>query len=47
MCETDRGFELSGGCGRDEYCAGLNSVEDAICGKTNLCTKKGDNFMQF
>ena len=47
MCETERGIEVSGGCARDEYCAGLNSFEDAICGKTNLCTKKGENFQQF
>ena len=41
VCETNRGLEPSGGCGRDEYCAGLNTLDDAVCGKTNLCTKKG------
>ena len=42
VCETNHGLEPSGGCGRDEYCAGLNTLDDAVCGTTNLCTKKGN-----
>ena len=42
VCETNRGLEPSGGCERDEYCAGLNTLDDAVCGKANLCTKKGN-----
>ena len=38
VCETNRGLEASGGCERDEYCAGLNTLDDAVCGKANLCT---------
>ena len=46
VCETNYGLEPSGGCGRDEYCAGLNTLDDAVCGKTNLCTKKGNTYVE-
>ena len=45
VCETNFGLEPSGGCGRDEYCAGLNTLDDAVCGKINLCTKKGNIYV--
>ena len=41
MCETHGGLQPSGKCGEDEYCAGPNTPKDAVCGKKQLCTKKG------
>ena len=41
MCEMSEGLQPSGHCYKDEYCAGPNTLEEAVCGKTLLCTKKG------
>ena len=41
ICETPQGLQPSGSCAIDEYCVGLNTLDDAVCGNTNLCTKKG------
>ena len=42
MCEKNGGFpQPNGTCDADEYCAGPNTLEDAVCGKKTLCTKKG------
>ena len=42
MCEKNGGFpQRSGECDEDEYCAGPNNLEDAVCGKRKLCTNKG------
>ena len=41
MCEKNGGLQPNGQCSDDEYCAGPNSLEDAVCGKRLLCTKKG------
>ena len=40
MCETTGGLQPSGQCEDDEYCAGPNTLEDAVCGKKLLCNKK-------
>ena len=41
MCEQNGGIQPSARCSGDEYCAGPNTLEDAVCGKKDLCTKKG------
>ena len=44
ICEINGGLQISGSCADDEYCAGPSKEEDSICGKDNLCTKKGKHF---
>ena len=41
VCETSGGLLPADPCDNDEYCAGPNTLEEAACGKTLLCTKKG------
>ena len=41
FCEIDGQLIENGTCESYEYCAGPNTFEDAICGKSNLCTMKG------
>ena len=41
MCEINGVLQPSGKCGEAEYCAGPNTPKDAVCGKKQLCTKKG------
>ena len=43
MCEKNGGLQPNGKCDDDEYCAGPNTLEDAVCGKKELCTKQGTN----
>ena len=41
MCEKNGGLQPDGKCSEDEYCAGPNTLQDAVCGKKDLCTKRG------
>ena len=43
MCEKNSGLQPSGECEKDEFCAGPNTLEEAMCGKKYLCTRKGNN----
>ena len=43
ICQINGKWQKDGSCGSDEYCAGPNTIEDAICGQSNLCTRKGKN----
>ena len=43
MCVKNAGLQSNGQCADDEFCAGPSTLEEAICGKTFLCTKKGSN----
>ena len=44
ICDINGDLQISGTCADDEYCAGPSSQEDSICGKDDLCTKKGMHF---
>ena len=41
VCQINGERTKFGSCGADEYCAGANTIEGAICGTSTLCTKKG------
>ena len=42
ICEKNGGIpQPNGECDADEYCAGPNHLEEAVCGKRKLCTNKG------
>ena len=41
MCEKNGEQQPNGECSEDEYCAGADNLEDAVCGKRKLCAKKG------
>ena len=43
ICEKNGGLQPNGQCGEDEFCSGPNTIEDSVCGKKELCTKKGDH----
>ena len=47
MCENHGGLQPNGHCAEDEYCAGPNTLEDSVCGKKHLCTKKGNSEICF
>ena len=47
MCENHGALQHNGSCSEDEYCAGAHFLEDAVCGKKQLCIKKGDNYFYF
>ena len=47
ICEINGDLQVSGSCATDEYCAGPSSTKDSICGKENMCTKKGVNVFQY
>ena len=40
ICEINGVRTNVGSCEADEYCAGPNSLKDAICGRSDLCTRK-------
>ena len=44
MCEKNAGLQPSGECDKDEFCAGPNTQDEAMCGKKYLCTNKGRMF---
>lgn len=47
MCEKNGGLQPNGKCADDEYCAGPHTLEDSVCGKRQLCTKKGTSQFYF
>ena len=47
MCEMNEGVQPNGYCSNHEYCAGPNTLEDAVCGKKELCNKKGTHEIHF
>ena len=47
ICEINGVRTNVGSCETDEYCAGPNLLKDAICGRSDLCTKKCTNFFFF
>ena len=42
MCENTGQWVPNGHCGKAKYCAGPNIIEDAACGKKELCASKGN-----
>ena len=47
MCEKNGGLQPNGKCSDDEYCAGPNTLENSVCGKKLLCSKKGISQINF
>ena len=43
ICDINGVRTTIGSCEADEYCAGPTSLKDAICGRSDLCTKKCKN----
>ena len=41
LCEKNGVWLATGNCNEDEYCAGPDTIEDAACGKKELCVNKG------